>query len=314
MEAPKKMTAEDKRLEQSRDRRSHWKRWGPYVSERAWGTVREDYSPYGNAWEYLSHDHARSKAYRWNEDGIAGICDRHQHICFALALWNEKDPILKERIFGLTGSEGNHGEDVKEYYFYLDSTPTHSYMKYLYKYPQAEFPYAQLVGENRRRGKSEPEFELMDTGVFDEDRYFDVVVEYAKATPEDLLVRISATNRGPEPARLHLLPTIWFRNTWSWTKDASKPRLAKGSNGRPGTVIHVDHPVIWQTLSVSGEQAVGFVHRKRNQHPPSLRRPRPVFCKDGINDFVVNGRIDAVNKGGRGHQSCARLPLHRCTR
>src|SRR5271157_2375303 len=180
MTSSPKLTAEDKRLEESRDRKSHWKRWGPYVSERAWGTVREDYSANGTAWEYLPHDHARSKAYRWNEDGIAGICDRHQHICFALALWNEKDPILKERIFGLTGNEGNHGEDVKEYYFYLDSTPTHSYMKYLYKYPQAEFPYAQLVEENRRRGKNDPEFELMDTGVFEEDRYFDVIVEYAK--------------------------------------------------------------------------------------------------------------------------------------
>ena len=258
----KKMTAEDKRLEESRDRNAHWKRWGPYVSERAWGTVREDYSQHGNAWEYLPHDHARSKAYRWNEDGIAGICDRHQHICFALALWNEKDPILKERIFGLTGNEGNHGEDVKEYYFYLDSTPTHSYMKYLYKYPQAEFPYAQLVDENRRRGKDDPEFELMDTGVFDEDRYFDVVVEYAKASPEDILIRISATNRGPEPARLHLLPTIWFRNTWSWTKEAIKPRLAKGPNGRPGTVINIDHPDVRQALPLSGEQAVGIVHRE----------------------------------------------------
>ncbi len=300
MEAPRKMTAEDKRLEESRDRRSHWKRWGPYVSERAWGTVREDYSQYGNAWEYLPHDHARSKAYRWNEDGIAGICDRHQHICFALALWNEKDPILKERIFGLTGSEGNHGEDVKEYYFYLDSTPTHSYMKYLYKYPQAEFPYTKLVDENRRRGKNQPEFELIDTGVFDGDRYFDVVVEYAKASPEDLLIRISATNRGPEPARLHLLPTIWFRNTWSWTKDAIKPRLAKGSNGRPGTVIHVDHPVYGRHyLYLENKPSVLFTENETNTRR-LYDAPGPVFCKDGINDFVVNGRIDAVNKGAEG--------------
>jgi len=202
------MTKEDIRLQQSRERRAHWKRWGPYLSERAWGTVREDYSPYGTAWDFLAHDHARSKAYRWGEDGIGGISDRHQLICFAVALWNGRDPILKERIFGLTGSEGNHGEDVKEYYFYLDSTPTHSYMKFLYKYPQAEFPYGRLVKENGRRGKDAPEFELMDTGVFDEDRYFDVEIEYAKATPEDILIRINVTNRGPEPADLHLLPTL----------------------------------------------------------------------------------------------------------
>ena len=184
---------EAKRLEEARSRTQHWKRWGPYVSERAWGTVREDYSEDGTAWEYFPHDHARSRAYRWNEDGMAGICDRPQHICFALALWNGRDPILKERLFGLTGNEGNHGEDVKEYYFYLDTTPTHSYMKYLYKYPQAAFPYAELVEESRRRRRSEPEYELLDTGVFDDDRYFDVVVEYAKATPEDILVRITAS-------------------------------------------------------------------------------------------------------------------------
>jgi len=197
------MTKEEIRLAESGTRRKHWKRWGPYLSERAWGTVREDYSPHGNAWEYLPHDHARSRAYRWNEDGLAGISDRRQMICFALALWNERDPILKERIFGLTGNEGNHGEDVKEYYFYLDSTPTHSYMKCLYKYPQAEFPYTQLVEENRRRSEADPEFELLDTGVFEENRYFDLTVEYAKASPEDILVRIRVTNRGPEAANIH---------------------------------------------------------------------------------------------------------------
>ncbi|HXU40660.1 MAG TPA: hypothetical protein VN937_30165 [Blastocatellia bacterium] len=210
------MTKEEIRLQQSRERRAHWKRWGPYLSERAWGTVREDYSPNGDAWDFLTHDQARSKAYRWGEDGIGGISDRHQFICFALSMWNGRDPILKERMFGLTGSEGNHGEDVKEYYFYLDSTPTHSYMKFLYKYPQAEFPYSQLVEENRRRGKDAPEFELMDTGVFDDNRYFDVEIEYAKGSPEDILIRINAANRGPELATLQLLPTIWFRNTWSW--------------------------------------------------------------------------------------------------
>src|SRR3989441_788892 len=210
------MTQEEKRLQEARERTAHWKRWGPYLSERAWGTVREDYSPGGTAWEYLPHDHARSRAYRWNEDGLAGISDRHQRICFAVALWNGRDPILKERAFGLTANEGNHGEDVKEYYYYLDSTPTHSYMKYLYKYPQAAYPYAQLVEENRRRDRHAPECELLDTCVFAEDRYFDVFVEYAKAGVEDILVRISVVNRGPEAARLALLPTVWFRNTWSW--------------------------------------------------------------------------------------------------
>src|ERR1700758_3214036 len=208
------MTQEEIRLSESGARRKHWKRWGPYLSERGWGTVREDYSPNGDAWEYFPHDQARSRAYRWNEDGLAGICDRKQNMCFALALWNERDPFLKERIFGLTGKEGNHGEDVKEYYFYLDSTPTHSYMKYLYKYPQAAFPYAKLVEENAKRGKRDPEFELMDTGVYDDDRYFDVFVEYAKGSPQDILVRITAANRGPEAAELHLLPTLWFRNDW----------------------------------------------------------------------------------------------------
>ncbi len=211
------------------DRTKHWKRWGPYLSERAWGTVREDYSAGGTAWDYFPHDHARSRAYRWNEDGIAGISDRHQNICFALALWNGRDPILKERIFGLTGNEGNHGEDVKEYYFYLDSTPTHSYMKYLYKYPQAEFPYSQLVDENRSRGKLAAEFELIDTGIFNEDRYFDVVVEYAKADVEDILIKITATNHGPEAASINLLPTIWFRNTWSWNQNGTaKPESTQG--------------------------------------------------------------------------------------
>ena len=202
------MTAEERRLVESRERTKHWKRWGPYLSERAWGTVREDYSATGNAWDYLPHYHARSKSYRWNEDGIGGICDRHQLLCFSLGLWNGRDPILKERLFGLTGGEGNHGEDVKEYYFYLDSTPTHSYMKFLYKYPHSEFPYAKLVKANRERGKDEPEYELLDTGAFDDSRYFDVLVEYAKADVEDILIRVTAINRGPERASIHLLPTL----------------------------------------------------------------------------------------------------------
>src|ERR1700693_814858 len=235
------MTKEEIRLAQSGTRKKHWKRWGPYLSEHAWGTVREDYSPYGNAWEYLPHDHARSRAYRWNEDGLAGISDRRQLICFAVALWNEKDPILKERLFGLTGNEGNHGEDAKEYYFYLDSTPTHSYMKYLYKYPQSEFPYARLVEENRRRDRRQPEYELMDTGVFNEGRYFDVLVEYAKAGVDDILIKVSVTNRGPQVANLHLLPTAWFRNTWSWGSEDKRPELRQARTS-PDPVIELEHP------------------------------------------------------------------------
>ena len=234
------MTAEEKRLQEDHSRKANWKRWGPYLSERQWGTVREDYSAYGAAWDYFPHDHARSRAYRWGEDGIGGICDRHQYICFALALWNGKDPILKERLFGLTGNEGNHGEDVKEYYYYLDSTPTHSYMKFLYKYPQQEFPYGKLVEENRRRGKHDPEFELIDTGIFHDNRYFDVFVEYAKAGPDDILIRIDAINRGPDAALLHLLPTVWFRNTWSWGLDERKPKLRRDASAEVAA-IRLDH-------------------------------------------------------------------------
>src|SRR5512142_1727449 len=206
----KSLSAEELRLEQSRSRESHWKRWGPYLSERAWGTVREDYSPGGSAWDSFPHDHARSRAYRWGEDGLMGVSDRHQYVCFALALWNGRDPILKERLFGLTGPQGNHGEDVKECYYYLDSTPTHSYMKALYKYPQKEFPYERLVLENRLRGKDEPEFELLDTGIFSDHRYFDVFVEYCKSSPNDILIRITVANRGPEAAVIHVAPILWF--------------------------------------------------------------------------------------------------------
>src|SRR5213080_3824813 len=217
------MNAEEKRLEEARTRKAHWKRWGPYVSDRAWGTVREDYSATGEAWEYFPHDHARSRAYRWNEDGLAGVCDRHQFVCLGLALWNGADPILKERMFGLTGNEGNHGEDVKECYFYLDNVPSHAYMKHLYKYPQRAFPYADLVEENRRRTRQDPEYELLDTGIFEDDRYFDVVVEYAKADATDILIRITATNRSGYAAPLHVLPTLWFKNDWTWTGDVAKP-------------------------------------------------------------------------------------------
>jgi hypothetical protein len=226
------MDPERQRLEEDRAGVTDWKRWGPYLSERAWGTVREDYSPDGDAWTYFPHDHARSRAYRWGEDGLGGISDRDQRLCFALALWNGRDPILKERLYGLTGPQGNHGEDVKEYYHYLDSTPTHSYMRFLYRYPQAPFPYERLEAENRRRGYDDPEYELIDTGVFDLDRYFDVTMEYAKASPEDVLVLVSATNRGPDAARLELLPTLWFRNTWAWGRDDRRPEWYLHPNGQ----------------------------------------------------------------------------------
>jgi len=209
-----------------------WKHWGPYLSERQWGTVREDYSAHGNAWEYLPHDYARSRAYRWGEDGIGGFSDANQQLCLAVAFWNERDSILKERLFGLTNSEGNHGEDVKEFYYYLDATPSHSYLRMLYKYPQAAFPYQDLVDENRRRGSGAPEYELLDTGVFDQDRYFDVFIEYAQATPGEILLRVTAHNRGPDTAPLHLLPTLWFRNTWSWTPDAIRPLMVRGDAAR----------------------------------------------------------------------------------
>src|SRR6202035_820320 len=220
------MTQEALRLQEAHKGTSNWKKWGPYLSERQWGTVREDYSQDGNAWDYFTHDQARSRAYHWGEDGLAGISDDKQSLCFSVALWNGRDPILKERLFGLTNSEGNHGEDVKEYYYYLDNTPTHSYMKYLYKYPQAAYPYSQLLQENARRGRTSPEYELIDTGIFDDDRYFDVFVEYAKAGPEDILIRITVINRGPDTASLDLLPTLWFRNTWSWEFNAPRPSLS----------------------------------------------------------------------------------------
>ncbi|HEV8377770.1 MAG TPA: hypothetical protein VGP99_02890 [Tepidisphaeraceae bacterium] len=300
------MTAEEKRLEESRERKAHWKRWGPYVSERAWGSVREDYSASGDAWQYFPHDHARSRAYRWNEDGIAGICDRHQKICFALALWNEHDPILKERLFGLAGPDGNHGEDVKEYYFYLDSTPTHSYMRFLYKYPRAAYPYEALVGENRRRSKHEPEYELMDTGVFDQDRYFDVVVEYAKASPEDILVRISASNRGPEAAPLHLLPTIWFRNTWSWKEGVPRPLLAAESRTAPHTVFALDEPEYGQRwLYMQDRPEALFTENESNLRRLFGVADSPRHAKDGINDYVVNGDKAAVNPAQKGTKAAA---------
>ncbi|HEX6283923.1 MAG TPA: hypothetical protein VFZ71_03570 [Pyrinomonadaceae bacterium] len=300
-----KLTAEEKRLDESRLRKAHWKRWGPYVSERAWGTVREDYSAYGTAWDYLPHDHARSRAYRWNEDGIAGICDRRQKICFALALWNGRDAILKERLFGLTGSEGNHGEDVKEYYYYLDSTPTHSYMKYLYKYPQRAFPYSELVAVNRQRGKLAPEFELIDTGVFDDDRYFDVTVEYAKADVEDILIKITAKNHGPETAQLHLLPTIWFRNTWTWDHNVTKPRLQ-----RTDRAIELNEPELGRRwLHFAGEPELLFTENETNTQRLFNAPNASPYVKDGINEYVVNGNSGAVNPNGEGTKAAAHYLL-----
>ena len=290
------LSAEEKRLEEARDRKSHWKRWGPYLSERQWGTVREDYSEHGTAWDYFPHDQARSRAYRWGEDGLGGICDRHQRICFAVALWNGRDAILKERLFGLTGNEGNHGEDVKEYYFYLDSTPTHSYMKFLYKYPQAAFPYEHLVQENRRRGKQDREFELIDTGVFDGNRYFDVVVEYAKATPEDILIRVTAYNRGPKPAELHLLPTIWFRNTWSWQSQSPRAQLSKELDMGEVAAVRVEEETYGRRwLLCDAEPEFLFTENETNNERLFGVLNRGPYVKDGINNFVVRGQGDAVN-------------------
>jgi hypothetical protein len=299
------VTREEQRLQQDRERKANWKRWGPYLSERQWGTVREDYSAGGNAWNYLPHDHARSRAYRWGEDGIAGISDRHQYICFALALWNGKDPILKERLFGLTGNEGNHGEDVKEYYFYLDSTPTHSYMKFLYKYPHGEFPYARLVEENRKRGKRDLEFELIDTGIFDEDRYFDVVVEYAKAGPDDILIRIEAINRGPDPAQLCLLPTLWFRNTWSWGLDERKPRLRQDMSTEVAA-IKLDHYYYGSRwLYCEGSPEFLFTENETNKSKIFNAENDSPYVKDGINDYIVHGVKTAVNPEASGTKASA---------
>jgi hypothetical protein len=290
--------------------------WGPYLSERQWGTVREDYSDNGDAWNYFSHDQARSRAYHWGEDGIAGISDDHGVLCFAVALWNGKDPILKERLFGLPNNEGNHGEDVKEYYFYLDSTPTHSYMKYLYKYPQRAFPYGDLVETNRRRGTHEPEYELLDTGVFDDDRYFDVFVEYAKAAPEDLLIRITVCNRGPEAAHLHVLPHLWFRNTWSWQGGGSRPELKKvESKGHPA--VHARHtdPLFLESLPeyylyTEGEVPLLFTENETNNVRLFGGTNATPFVKDGINNYIVHGETRSVNPAQEGTKVAAH---HRLT-
>jgi hypothetical protein len=313
---PASADAEGSRLREHQESGVPWKKWGPYLSERQWGTVREDYSSDGNAWDYFSHDQARSRAYRWGEDGLGGISDDHGVLCFALALWNGNDPILKERLFGLTNSEGNHGEDVKEYYFYLDSTPTHSYMKYLYKYPQRAYPYADLINTNRARSRNQMEYELLDTGVFEGDRYFDVFVEYAKAAPEDILIKISVCNLGPEAATLHLLPTLWFRNTWSWPGGGSKPVMRVEQSGVCGVIeaAHTD-PLFQESLPgyyylyCEGDVPLVITENESNNQRLFGSANTSPYVKDAINDYVVHGKHDAVNPSGTGTKAAAYYQL-----
>jgi hypothetical protein len=297
---------ETNRLEEARTAKTPWRKWGPYLSERQWGTVREDYSQDGNAWDYFTHDQARSRAYHWGEDGLAGISDDKQLLCFSVALWNGKDPILKERMFGLTNSEANHGEDVKEYYFYLDSTPTHSYMKYLYKYPQAEYPYNKLIQTNRGRNRGDMEYELLDTGVFNEDRYFDVFVEFAKQSPEDLLIQISVSNRGPEAATLHVLPTLWFRNIWTWWPGTPKPLLRRVT-GQPGfQTVAASHANLGERyLYCEGDIPLLFTENETNTERIFGQVNASPYVKDGINDYVVNGKLQSVNPRQSGTKSSA---------
>src|SRR5262245_48504135 len=297
---------EQKRLNDAREAHIPWKKWGPYLSERQWGTVREDYSESGDAWNYFTHDQARSRAYKWGEDGLGGLCDDKQRLCFALALWNERDPILKERLYGLTNSEGNHGEDVKEYYFYLDSTPTHSYMKYLYKYPQREFPYRDLVETNRKRSREEFEYELLDTSVFDDDRYFDVFVEYAKAGPEDVLIRITVHNRGPEAARLRVLPTLWFRNTWSWGNDDRKPSLREV---RPGVIQASHHELGEYWLYCDGAPEQLFSENESNAERLWGQPNASPYVKDAFHEHIISGRREAVNPAKTGTRAAAHYVL-----
>ncbi len=300
------MKAEEKRLAESNARSKHWKRWGPYVSERAWGTVREDYSADGSAWEYFPHDHARSRAFRWNEDGIAGISNRQQDVCFSVALWNGRDPILKERMFGLTGNQGNHGEDVKECYYYLDSTPTHSYMKYLYKYPQAAFPYERLIEENARRGKLDREFDLIDTGIFDDDKYFDVFVEYAKADVEDVFIKISVANRGDVDASINVLPTIWFRNTWTWQGEQPKSSLTAIGDD----VIALDNEWLGKRfMYFDGLPEMVFTENETNTERLFGSPNRTPYVKDAFNEYIVNGNASAINPSSTGTKAAANYKI-----
>ena len=303
------MIAEHQRLEDARTERAPWKKWGPYLSERQWGTVREDYSHDGNAWDYFTHDQSRSRAYRWGEDGLAGVSDDHQFLCFAVALWNGEDPILKERMFGLTNSEANHGEDVKEYYFYLDSTPTHSYMKYLYKYPQAAFPYDQLVTANKKLSRKDFEYELLDTGIFDEDKYFDVFVEYAKASADDILVQITVWNRGPAAAALHVLPTLWFRNIWSWGSNLPRPELHE-SMGDAGRFVTASHAELGERyFTADGASEFLFTENETNTERLFNTPNRTPYVKDAFGNFVVHGRRDAVNGDKRGTKAAAHFSV-----
>jgi hypothetical protein len=306
--AGRQETVEHGRLAEARDEGVPWRRWGPYLSERQWGTVREDYSAGGDAWNYFTHDQARSRAYRWGEDGLAGFSDDQQRLCFALALWNGRDPILKERAFGLANSEGNHGEDVKEYYFYLDATPTHSYLKWLYKYPQSAYPYLDLKETNQRRSRQELEYELLDTGIFEGDRYFDVVVEYAKQAPEDILVRVTVTNRGREAASLHLLPTLWFRNTWSWDEGAreQRPRLRQGPTRRGAAVVAASHEELGpRWLYCKGDPELLFTENETNAERVFGRPSASPFVKDAFHAYVVNGKREAVNPARTGTKAAA---------
>jgi len=304
------MTKEQSRLQQARQGTSDWKKWGPYLSERQWGTVREDYSQDGNAWDYFSHDQARSRAYHWGEDGLAGISDDRQRLCFSISLWNGKDPILKERCFGLTNSESNHGEDVKEYYFYLDSTPTHSYMKYLYKYPHAAFPYNDLVTTSKGRNRGDMEYELLDTGIFNSDRYFDVFVEYAKQSAEDILIQISISNRGPESATVHVLPTLLFRNTWTWWPDTVKPSLKKAGSKKDAAIIAASHDQLGDRyLYCEGNTELLFTENETNNERIFGTPNASPFVKDGINNYVVNGKKDVVNPQGTGTKAAAHYSI-----
>jgi hypothetical protein len=304
------MSEERKRLDAANAGTAPWRLWGPYVAERAWGTVREDYSADGDAWAYLPHEHARSRAYRWNEDGLLGICDDSQRLCFAIALWNGNDDILKERAFGLTGHEGNHGEDAKDYWFYLDNVPSHAYMRALYKYPHKAFPYDALREENRKRDRAEPEFELIDTGIFDENRYFDVVIEYAKAAPTDVLVRITISNRGPDAATIDLLPTLWFRNTWAWGSSGYRPSLTALAGSDGAVQILAEHETLGRYhLALEGQPELLFTENDSNAERLFGTANSAPYVKDAFHEYVVNGRATAVNPARAGTKAAGRYRL-----